>query len=77
MSRPTCAARGDGGVTDMRQPFALLASIRRGLEAVQWLREHNLPVPAEHVELVALIAAELAEVLGDLVPGRNCEPGER
>ncbi len=45
-------------MTDLRQPFALLASVRRGLEAVQWLREHNLPVPQEHVELVALIAGE-------------------
>lgn len=61
---------------DLRMPFALLGSIRRGLEAVQFCQEHNLSLPAEHVELVALMGAELAEVLAGLVPGRNLEIGD-
>lgn len=56
-------------MTDHRRIFALLGSVRRGVDAIVWLEEHNLPVPAEHVELVALIAGELAEALEELREG--------
>lgn len=62
-------------MSDLRQPFALVAAIRRGLDAIQFHRDHNLPAQPELEELVALMAGELAEVLDALRGERAQEPG--
>lgn len=54
-------------MTDLRQPFALVAAIRRGLDALQFCQEHNLAPSPEHTESLRLLGAELAEGLAGLV----------
>ena len=54
-------------MSDFRRIYALMSSLRKGVDAIEWSEEHALPIPDEHVELTALIAGELAEAVAALV----------